>query len=31
MWEHAGMPAGQEVQFWEQAAGQIDSEDRSQA
>lgn len=31
LWERAGTPADQEVQFWEQATGQIDSEDRSHA
>jgi CBS domain-containing protein len=31
LWEHAGAPTGQDVQFWEQAAGEIDNEDRSRA
>jgi CBS domain-containing protein len=28
LWERAGTPEGRDVQFWEQAAGEIDSEDR---
>jgi Protein of unknown function (DUF2934) len=28
LWERAGTPEGQDVQFWEQAAGEIDSEGR---
>jgi hypothetical protein len=28
LWERAGAPTGQDVQFWTQAAGEIDSEDR---
>ena len=29
LWERAGAPAGQDVLFWTQAAGEIDSEDRT--
>jgi Protein of unknown function (DUF2934) len=28
LWERVGAPAGQDVQFWTQAAGEIDTEDR---
>jgi hypothetical protein len=28
LWERAGAPTGQDVHFWMQAAGEIDSEDR---
>jgi hypothetical protein len=27
VWERAGTPEGRDVQFWEQAAGEIDRED----
>jgi signal-transduction protein with cAMP-binding, CBS, and nucleotidyltransferase domain len=29
--EHAGAPTGRDLQFWEQATGEIDNEDRSRA
>jgi len=28
LWERAGTPEGRDLQFWEQAAGEIDSEQR---
>jgi hypothetical protein len=27
VWERAGTPEGRDLQFWEQAAGEIDRED----